>query len=101
LYDDISNNQLSHGFILLRNVKYWGNDDLINSFKSNESYGSLIFRIEDIRKIERIRVEPITGKGQEQFKDKKKKDTEEVSIDTDTPISAELQVQDTNREVSP
>jgi hypothetical protein len=86
LYKKISDNQLSTGFILLRNVKYWGTDDLIHSYRSKESDGSLIFRIEDIQKMELIRTEPIAGKGQEQFEDEVIKETEGDTVDTDLPI---------------
>ena len=86
LYKKISANQLSSGFILLRNVKYWGTDDLIHPYRSKESDGSLIFRIEDIQKMELIRTEPIAGKGQEQFEDEVIKETEADTADTDLPI---------------
>jgi hypothetical protein len=81
LYQKISENQLSTGFILLRNVKYWGTDDLIYSYRSKETDGSLIFRIEDIHKMELVRTEPIVGKGQEQFEDEPKVE-EESSVET-------------------
>jgi hypothetical protein len=83
LYQQISDNQLSTGFILLRNVKYWGTDDLIYPYRSNETDGSLIFRIEDIQKMERVRVEPITGKGQEQFENA----TPQDKVITDLPVT--------------
>jgi hypothetical protein len=86
LYQKISSNQLSSGFILLRNVKYWGTDDLIYSYRPNETNGSLIFRIEDIQKMELVRTEPITGKGQEQFENEVITEIKAEMVDTDLPV---------------
>ena len=68
-YQAISENRLTQGFLLLEEVKYWGNDDLINEYRDYENSGQLVFRIQDIQKIDLINVEPIAGKGIEQFRD--------------------------------
>jgi len=67
LYTQISKNKLHKGFILLNDVKYWGENDVIYSYEDGENSGQLIFRIEDIAKIDVVKVEPIVGKGTEQF----------------------------------
>ncbi len=67
LYNEISQNKLQKGFIYLESVKYWGENDLIYDYADGENTGELIFRIEDIAKIDLVKVEPIIGKGIEQF----------------------------------
>ncbi|MCP4161122.1 MAG: hypothetical protein GY760_13700 [Deltaproteobacteria bacterium] len=67
LYDKIASNKITKGFILLREVKYWGNDNLIHDYKSSKYSGDLTFRIEDIKHIRGINKEPIAGRGSEQF----------------------------------
>ncbi len=66
-YNEISQNKLQKGFIYLESVKYWGENDLIYDYADGENTGELIFRIEDIAKIDLVKVEPIIGKGIEQF----------------------------------
>lgn len=69
LYDAISYNEIQSGFVLLENVKYWGNDDLIHDYKDFENAGELIFRIENIIKVDPVNVEPMVGVGYEQFEE--------------------------------
>ncbi|MFY8350875.1 hypothetical protein AAEU29_10110 [Pseudoalteromonas sp. SSM20] len=69
LYNAIANNALSSGFIQLKNVKFWGDNNLIYDYKDIERSGQLIFRIEHIVKLNPVNVEPIVGKGFEQFED--------------------------------
>lgn len=71
LYTSIKNNTLNSGFILMDDVKYWGNDDLIHEYADGENVGEIIFRIEDIRKIELVNTKPVVGKGSEQFEEEK------------------------------
>lgn len=52
LYDRIKRNDISRGFLLLEDVRYLGNDDKIHSYKDEDSQGELVFRIEDIKRIE-------------------------------------------------
>jgi hypothetical protein len=67
LYERIKTNKIKAGFILLDDVKYWGKDNLIYDYADGENEGELVFRIEDIRKMELVRKKPIAGKGREQF----------------------------------
>ncbi|HEY9036703.1 MAG TPA: hypothetical protein VIM96_08345 [Pseudomonadales bacterium] len=60
-YDGISQNVFDKGFILLENVKYWGNDDLLHEYKDDENTGDLVYRIEDIRRIKRVHTVPDVG----------------------------------------
>lgn len=69
LYQSIAQNSLTSGFILLEEIKYWGKDDLIHEYKNGENTGDMVFRIEDIRKIDVIAKEPVAGKGVEQFEE--------------------------------
>lgn len=64
-YDDISANRIKRGFILLENVKYWGNDDKVYAYKDEENSGEIIFRIKDIRRMKLVNGEPALGYGYE------------------------------------
>lgn len=91
IYNQIRNNSINKGFVLLENVKYWGDEDLIYNYADVENFGELIFRIEDISKVVLINVEPIAGKGVEQFDLKPEQATEKVD---DTKSSNEPIKQD-------
>ncbi|SMF22834.1 hypothetical protein SAMN02745866_01450 [Alteromonadaceae bacterium Bs31] len=71
LYQAVSYNEISSGFILLKNARYWGENDLIYEYKDIKNSGDIVFRIENIVKVELINVEPIAGKGYEQFEEPK------------------------------
>jgi hypothetical protein len=68
LYERIKSNRISHGFILMEDVKYWGGDDLIHNYSDGENSGEIVFRIESLAKMELVKKKPIAGKGSEQFK---------------------------------
>lgn len=72
LYTKIKGNRIKTGFILLADVKYWGKDDLIHDYADGENKGEIVFRIEDIRRIELVNKRPIAGRGREQFELKEK-----------------------------
>jgi len=67
LFHKIADNEINSGFIMLKDVKYWGNDDIIHEYKDGENSGEIMFRIEDIRKIKLINKAPVAGQGEEQF----------------------------------
>ena len=69
LYDRVSANTLHEGFVLMEEVKYWGDDDLIYEYRDSQYTGDLVFRIEDIRRIKRVQHEPVAGRGYEQFEE--------------------------------
>lgn len=76
LYEKISANELESGFLLMEDVKYWGNDDVIHDYRDRENSGELVFRIEDIKRISRLNKEPETGRGSEQFAEEEKEEAE-------------------------
>lgn len=67
LYNGIRANNIARGFILFEEVKYWGDNDIITEYADVRSSGELVFRIEDLRKIELLKTAPIAGRGSEQF----------------------------------
>jgi len=71
LYTRIKTNRINSGFILLDDVMYWGQDDLIHEYADEENEGEIVFRIEDIKKIELVNKKPDAGRGSEQFELKK------------------------------
>ncbi len=77
MYEGISQNKLNQGFILLQEVKYWGEGDVIYEYKDGENSGELVFRIEDIYKIDLVNKEPVTGVGYEQFEEDQEADSME------------------------
>ena len=78
LYETIATNNIQTGFILLENVKYWGEDDIIYDYKDEEDSGELIFRIEDIVKVDLLNKAPVTGKSTEQTEEQ---DDEAVNLE--------------------
>jgi hypothetical protein len=53
LYNRIKDNTISKGFVLLDDVRYYSStDDKIHPYKDDEQKGELIFRIEDIKRIQ-------------------------------------------------
>lgn len=80
LYKKINANELSSGFLYMMNVKYWDNDDILREYKDHESSGELVFRIEDIRRIERLNQEPV---------DEESSTTSEEPVKTETSNSEE------------
>lgn len=69
LYQSVSQNRITEGFILLENVRYWGTDDLIYDYKDVEYSGEIVFRIEDIKRISLVNSEPKVGLGYEQYEE--------------------------------
>ena len=69
LFRSISTNQITEGFMLLENVKYWGQDDLIYDYRDIEYSGEIVFRIEDIKRISLVNRAPEVGRGYEQFEE--------------------------------
>lgn len=67
LYEKIKSNSVSDGFIGLNNVRYWGDDDLINEYAGPLYEGSMVFRIEHIVRMSLLKSEPKVGVGDEQF----------------------------------
>ena len=67
LYDAIAHNEINFGFVKLDNVRYWGNDDLIHDYGYGGKSGQLVFRIENVVKLDHVRTEPMVGQGSEQF----------------------------------
>ena len=69
LLEKIKHNKIDTGFILLENVRYWGDKDLVYDFKDSEHTGDLVFRIEDIVRIQMVHTPPVVGLGYEQYED--------------------------------
>ena len=58
LYDRIKQNKIQKGFLFLDEAQYWGEDDKIHAYRDEESSGELVFRIEDIKRIQLLRHKP-------------------------------------------
>lgn len=76
LLNKVASNQIEHGFIFMKNVRYWGENDTIREYRDGENTGDLVYRIEDIRRVKMIRTEPKVGMGYEQF-EKQENESEE------------------------
>jgi len=92
-YQGIKQNKLTKGFILLEEVKYWGDDNLIYDYKDIENSGEIIFRIENIAKVELINMAPIAGKGLEQFEDEPTANNKTPSTNREKSSQASKSVQ--------
>jgi hypothetical protein len=63
-YKAISSNQLTTGFLRLTNVHYWG-DDAAHAYEDETYEGEMIFKVEDIRKITKVKRVPVIPEQQE------------------------------------
>jgi len=61
LYEKIKNHKIKQGFILFKNTRYWSSDDVIKSVADEIYSDEMLFRIEDIRKIDLVKNEPKVG----------------------------------------
>ena len=61
LYKKIKNQQIKQGFIVFQNVRYWTSDDTIKSIGDELYDDEMLFRIEDIRKLDLVKKEPRVG----------------------------------------
>jgi hypothetical protein len=65
LYERIKNNKIARGFLLLDEVRYYSSkDDKIHSYKDKDTSGELVFRIEDIKRIQLLAKPPPMEKPQ-------------------------------------
>ena len=80
----IKQNEISAGFILLEEVRYWGDNDIVYEYFNEEYTGDLIFRIEDIAKIKFVHTPPEVGSSYEQYEDQASESEETIS-DAKTP----------------
>ena len=61
LYEKIKSHQVKDGLIFMESVRYWNNDDVIESYDDEIYSDELAFRIEHIVKFERVKKEPEIG----------------------------------------
>jgi len=61
LYEKIKSQKISEGFIVFQNTRYWSSDDVIKSIADGLYSDEMLFRIEDIRKIDLVKHEPKVG----------------------------------------
>ncbi len=64
LYERISSNEVHSGFVRLENVHYWGDDDTVYEYADDDEVGELVFRIQDIKKINLLKKAPNVGASQ-------------------------------------
>jgi len=60
LYTMILDGQKTEGFILLRDIRYWNDDDQIEAYEDEDDNGSIIFKIEHLVKLDRVKADPLT-----------------------------------------
>lgn len=61
LYEKIKNQKIKEGFIVFQRTRYWSRDDVIKSIADEMYSDEMLFRIEDIRKIDLVKKEPKIG----------------------------------------
>lgn len=66
-YERIRANELKQGFITLRDVHYWDDDDRMHAYRDIADHGELVFRIEDIRTIKLQNRAPVVGQTYEEY----------------------------------
>jgi hypothetical protein len=58
IYERIKANDIASGFLFLDDVRYYGNDEKYHYYADEDEAGELVFRIEDIRKIDLLKKAP-------------------------------------------
>ena len=61
LYKKMISHEVKNGLIKMESVRYWDNDDVIQSIEDEIYSDELVFQIEDIRKIDLVKNEPVIG----------------------------------------
>jgi hypothetical protein len=61
IYTKIKSNSLKSGFVNLANIRYWDKNDRIKLLSYGRGAQGIVFRIEDIRKMTHLMVEPQAG----------------------------------------
>ncbi|MGJ8663034.1 MAG: hypothetical protein ACSHWU_05250 [Marinicella sp.] len=61
LFNDISNNAIESGFFMLSSVKYYDSNNLVANYSDDLYTGNLVFRIEDITMIKKMKKAPSIG----------------------------------------
>ena len=61
LYQKIRSHEIEKGFITLEKVRYWTNDDIIESYADDIYSDELTFRTEDIMKVFLVKSNPVIG----------------------------------------
>lgn len=61
LYKKITSRKIQRGFITLKKVRYWANDNSIKSYSDELYSDEMLFRVEDIRKMDLLKIEPEPG----------------------------------------
>ena len=61
LFNDISNNVIESGFFMLSSVKYYDDNSLVANYSDDLYTGNLVFRIEDIQMIKKMKKAPRVG----------------------------------------
>lgn len=74
LFNDISNNVIESGFFMLASVKYYDNNNVVANYSDDLYTGNMVFRIEDIQIIKKMKKTPLIGIGAD-------KATEEIGIE--------------------
>ncbi len=59
LYNKIASNLITKGFFKLNKVRYWNNDDKLELYADDVYSGNMVFRIEDIRKLNELNDDPV------------------------------------------
>ena len=81
LYEKINSNTISSGFILMEDVRYWGEDDMVHEYEDNEYSGDLLFRIEHVVRVKILKMDPMLG-----FEDSKKTEVSpSLNTENDSP----------------
>ena len=63
LFNDISNNVIESGFFMLASVKYYDNNNVVANYSDDLYTGNMVFRIEDIQMIKKMKKAPLIGIG--------------------------------------
>ncbi|MFT7345215.1 MAG: hypothetical protein ACI9XP_001809 [Lentimonas sp.] len=68
--EDLMGNQKSSGVFHIEKLRYYNDDDLLEIYEDEKDEGLFIFRIQDVRRIELLKKDPVLSMDEEELSEK-------------------------------
>jgi hypothetical protein len=67
---DLMENQKSSGVFHIEKLRYYNDDDLLEIYEDEKDEGLFIFRIQDVRRVELLKKDPVLSMDEEELSEK-------------------------------
>lgn len=68
--EDLMGNQKSSGVFHIEKLRYYNDDDLLEIYEDEKDEGLFIFRIQDVRRVELLKKDPVLSMDEEELSEK-------------------------------